>query len=439
MKVYRITAAITAAIMLFCLCGCDAFTVDTDKLINPPELTGAMYPIGKALSDSVQGEYQLKYPQSGEYRSAIVLDDINGDGSPEAFAFYSTADDEMTNMHINAICKSGEEYKSVSEQSIVAGGIERVEFCDLDNDGTREILVGWEVYGSSEKQLCVYSLKDKKLTPILSEKYTGFLCCDLTGSGGNELFIHLLDTANLVNSAALYAFVDGVSYMKGSCMLDSAVKTAQAPAISKLTTGQNAVFIDEIKGAGAVTEVIFYDGNDLKNPLLDRENSAENTRTLRASAILCRDIDSDLSLEIPVATNLPNATASDELLFYTNWCGFDGENLLIEQITIVNSIDGYYMVIPEKLAGALAVTKDTANHRRVFYGYDKEEGTVTERLASVTVIAAEKWDSPDYDRLAMFELGRRGDVVFAGAVNSSAKEPISEQQLTEMFKLTQQG
>ncbi|MBR4909702.1 MAG: hypothetical protein IKZ47_00060, partial [Clostridia bacterium] len=394
MKTGRALALFICAVMAFCLCGCDTFTVDTEKLISPPELTGSMYPIGKALSESVRGEYQLKYPQFGEYRSAIILKDIDGDKTPEAFAFYSTAGDEMTNMHINAIRQNGDEYKSVSEQTVVAGGVERVEFCDLDGDGISEIIVGWEVYGVSEKQLCVYSLNRDNMAVMLSEKYTGFLNCDLTGNGREELFVNVLDTANFSNTAELYGFSGGAAQKLGSCALDPAVKTALTPTLSKLTTGQDAVFIDEIKGAGAVTEVVYFAGGELKNPLYEEENN-EGSRTLRAAAILSSDIDSDLALEIPVAKELPNAAGTDEQLFYTDWCGFDGVNLIVKRITIVNSIDGYYLEIPQNLVGKIAVLKDIDNHRRVIYGYDAETGEISERLATVAVIYAGDWDSDD--------------------------------------------
>ena len=183
MKTGRIIAAVVALILCFSLTGCSMFSAQTERLMTPPELTGDMYPISRAISRSIKGEYQLKYPSAGERRSAIILEDIDDDGVFEAFAFYSTQDDEMTNMHINAVRKGKNGYKSVAEQSVVAGNVERVDFCDLDGDGIEEILVGWEVYGSSEKKLCVYSLAEKSLTQWLSEKYTGFICCDLTESG----------------------------------------------------------------------------------------------------------------------------------------------------------------------------------------------------------------------------------------------------------------
>ncbi|MBR4911079.1 MAG: hypothetical protein IKZ47_07175, partial [Clostridia bacterium] len=89
------------------------------------------------------------------------------------------------------------------------------------------------------------------------------------------------------------------------------------------------------------------------------------------------------------------------------------------------------------LVGKIAVLKDIDNHRRVIYGYDAETGEISERLATVAVIYAGDWDSDDYDRSGMFELARRGDAVFAGAVNPAAAGALTEEALAEMFKLTQ--
>ena len=432
MKKVRTAALVFAVCLCLTLSGCDLFTVETEMLMSPPELSGNMQPISKALSDSVKGEYQLKYPSSGEKRSAIVLEDVDGDGTAEAFAFYSTSNDEMTNMHINAICAKDDGYISVGEQSIVAGGVERVDFYDIDGDGAKEIIVGWEVYGLSEKQLCVYDLTGDTLAQRLSEKYTAYLCCDLSGNGKYELLIQMLNTSDALNTADLYRFTKTGQRKIGSCLLDGAAKTVSDPVFSTLSNGKPAVYIDEIKGAGAVTEVIYFANEQLKNPLTV---SAENTATLRAAAIQCRDIDGDGTLEIPAASPLPNAAGTDEALYYTNWCAFDGIDLTAKVTTVVNTVDGYYLTVPEKLVGKIAVLKDIDNHRRVFYNYDAETGTVGMRIATLAVFSASDWDSDESVRAGMFELARSGKNVFAGAVNMISGVGIGEEQLREMFNL----
>ena len=74
------------------LCGCDFITADTAELLTPPALSGNMKPIADAINKTVPEGYTLKYPSRGNYRSAIVREDIDSDGVLEAFAFYSVAD-----------------------------------------------------------------------------------------------------------------------------------------------------------------------------------------------------------------------------------------------------------------------------------------------------------------------------------------------------------
>ena len=214
-----------------CLCcGC-AYVNNPDQLLAPPELTGEMYPIAQALKESAGSGYKLEYPTAGVHRSAVVLEDINADAVFEAFAFYSTNDDEMINMHINAICQRDGKWVSVANQTIVATGVETVEFCDLDGDGTEEILVGWEVNGNSEKQLSVFAFAGDSLVQKMLQPYTGFLCCDLDGNGVNEIFVHLLNTAERTNKATIYSYNgDGMAQTAG-CGLDQNVKTAAAPTM----------------------------------------------------------------------------------------------------------------------------------------------------------------------------------------------------------------
>ena len=162
MNMKRSIVILLAICICVAFCGCD-FSRNTDDMVSPPELTGDMSPIADALYAVAGANCDLKYPTEGTHRSAIVLEDINGDGIFEAFAFYSTSGDEMTTMHINVICQSEGKWVSVSDQTIVATGVEMVDFCDLNGDGIEEILVGWDVNGASEKQLSVFTFFEMHL------------------------------------------------------------------------------------------------------------------------------------------------------------------------------------------------------------------------------------------------------------------------------------
>ena len=204
MKLKNAAVVILSLFLCVSLCGCKMFTADTAELLSPPELTGDIAPIASAISASAGGEYTLKYPSVGNYRSAVVQNDVDGDGIMEAFAFYSMTEDESTVMYVNVICSENGKWKSVAKQKIVAGGVDRVDFCDLDGDGISEILIGWEIYGTSEMQMAVYSFKNDELNRRMLQQYTHFLCGDIDEDGNNEITVIMINSGDTPNTATVY-------------------------------------------------------------------------------------------------------------------------------------------------------------------------------------------------------------------------------------------
>lgn len=375
------------------LCGCNMFVFDTDNILSPPELSGELKPIQQALVESIKGEYTLKYPTYGEIKSAVVTEDLDGDGIKEAFAFYSTSDSEETMMHLNVIVKDKKKYKSVDDNSKSASGIERIDFYDLNGDGKKEIIVGWEIYAESEKQLAVYQFEKNALTQIMSQKYTNYLCIDFDDNGKNEILVQDLDTKESTNKASLYSITEnGLTQISG-CLLDGKVKSAGRFKLSSLSNGQKAVYIDEIKGIGAVTEVLFMSKGELKNPLLDVENTMENVKTIRSATIPSADVNNDGIIEIPMASDIPNADFnSDEKLYYTNWCSFSGDVLTVKQVSVVNTADGYSINLPKRFIGNIAASKNVDKRTRTVYLYDSELQIIGQR-----VVTFKAYDKTEYE------------------------------------------
>ena len=104
----KIIALVLAAVLALFFAGCSPMETNVENLIVPPKLEGEMRPVQEALEASVGRDITLRYPVSGEYHSAIVMKDLNGDGTDEAVAFYSTTADSTVMMHINVIAKGQE-------------------------------------------------------------------------------------------------------------------------------------------------------------------------------------------------------------------------------------------------------------------------------------------------------------------------------------------
>lgn len=419
----RILCVLACFSLAFILGGCDIFSADTAELLSPPALTGDLLPIDTAIKESVKSSYTLEYPSRGNYRSAIIQHDMNSDGVLEAFAFYSTQDKDTSKMNINAIANKGDKWVSVATQSISAGGVDRIEFSDLDADGIDEILVGWEIYGTSERKLAIYSLGENTLTQRLLEQYTHFTYCDLDEDGRREIFIARSSPAESRNTAHLYALTSvGVSTIS-SCELDSTAKTLNHPVVSTLSTGKPAIYIDEIKGVGAVTEVLFLEKGQLQNPLMNPE-TRETSATLRTATLESRDINSDGIIEIPIRHEVATVTRSNEAekQYLTDWCSFTGETLTSKLTAYMNLNDKYYYAIPERWIGQVAILNDPENSLIEIYGFDNENSVSTDRLLYIKAVDKAKWDKGDYKGEDVVEIVNNGETTLVCYISEIAKQ-----------------
>ncbi len=436
-KILRRAAAVLTVFLCLFLAGCQIVS-EPEKLLSPPSLSGDMRPISEALRKGVKGNYTLVYPSSGDMRSPIVLRDIDSDGTLEAFAFYSTVNGGETVLHIKLIRKTDGKWKAAAECTVPAGGVEKIEFCDLDADGNTEILVGWEIYGSSEKKVGVYSVRENTMTERVLQQYTAFLCCDIDLNGKYELFLQYLDAAAATNTASLYSFTENGINKTAGCAMDGTVKSVGEPVYSTLSSGAHAIFIDEEKGGGMITEVLFLENGELKNPLLDPLKK-ENTSTLRSTGISAADINGDGIIELPVATEAPAADSAGDRIYYTNWCDFDGEILTVKQISLTNTADGYRLDIPARLVNNIAVLKDIENHSRTFFAYDKETATVGKKLFTVTAYTADGFKKAHEKNPQIQKITSEENAVFAAEIFSYEVKNgirIEFDDLKEMFKTT---
>lgn len=395
-KFKRIITVALVMCLLTALCGCDVFSTP-DELLKPPRPGGELSDIRQALDSLVSESYTLKYPTAGEYRSAIVRYDILGDGRQEAVAFYSTEKDNISSMHITVLTESGKNFQAVKDASVLAAGIERVEFQDLDGDGKSEIIVGWSIYGNVDKQVSVYSFDGKALTPRLNEKYTKFLCCNLNTDQKNELFVVNLKNTEKAASAHLYELKENGINKISSCETDALVTEYVSINEGKLLNGKPAIFLDGKKGPGMSTEILFLSDNKLINPLYNKETG--NNQTDRALNVAIMDSDENGTLDIPMTEVLSGyeEAPDQDKIYTTKWCGFDGEKLVVTLSAVMNYTDGYFFEIPKELEGKITIARNLETRTRVFYLYDAKQKKRGAALFRIMAVSENRWISEKED------------------------------------------
>lgn len=378
-KVIGILCLLLSAAMLFC--GCSGVGGDTDSLLSPPRPAGELYNIQQTLQNSVNESYTLKYPVSGDYRSAIIQKDLDNDGVEEAIAFYSTTKENVVTMHILLIVKETGKWVSRGDIKCVATGVESVTFGDISGDGNLEIIVGWTVYGTLEKNLCVYTVQNGALIQRISESYNNFLCDDLQGNGKSEIFLVNLNTAEQTAVAKLITLTNTGIGLLGSVSLDPNVSGYSTPVVSKLPNGNTAVYIDAIKGSGVITEVLELKNGGMVNAV--PSETGENAITFRASNTSARDIDSDGICEIPIPVLVTQAQDANDNVYRTEWCVLKDGKLQTKLSAFMNETDGYFVIIPEKWKGKVTVTRDTGSRIRTIMRIDEETGNSAQMLVKI--------------------------------------------------------
>ena len=137
-----IAALLAAALSLLCS-SCSGFNLRAEDLMRPPKLTEEQTAIENALkSSAISGNITYKYPQSGDYRSAFVFHDIDGDGQEEALVFYA-APDLSDYARVSLLDNLNGSWVAVQEMPGSEQDVEFISFGSITRPGRQDIVIGW--------------------------------------------------------------------------------------------------------------------------------------------------------------------------------------------------------------------------------------------------------------------------------------------------------
>ena len=434
MKTRGFAAFLAAVLLLLSLTACNPLDSAIDDLITPPQQSGNGYPIQQALKTAAGGDITLKYPVTGEYRSAFSFVDIDADGFDEAIATYSSTVDGTVSMHLNVIDYENEKWVSKSDAKIVGNGVEKLVFRDLDGDSRPEIIVGWMIYGTVNKQVGVYSYTDKGLAQRILENYTDFLCDTIEKeSNAKELIVLNLDTTAKTSVIKVLTLgKDGVTE-RGSALLDGGVTSYSAPVISTLKGGQPAIYIDAVKGAGSLTEIVWFDGGTLKSTY--DSTLGETAVTYRPTVVNSGDINGDKIPDVPIMNLLlSTADKSDaDKVYVTAWSNFDGKKLASVKNTLMNYTDGYYLTVKKEWQSSLYLARKLDTGLRTFYSYDEKLGVAGSEVFRIITVAEDDISSGKFDDTGYETLGSSSGRLYLTKIVPENELGVTFDELKENF------
>lgn len=395
----KFTAVVLATIFATTLHGCSFAGISDNDLLQPPKATGVKAEIQNILETTTKGDYKLKYPQSGDYRSAIIMYDIGGGEGEEAIAFYKTGKDN-TSFNIIFMRDVGGKWEAIRSFTNANSEVNKVCFGDVDNDGSDEVIVGWSSYLTESNQITLYNYNNGVVNESfvnVDTTYTDMLLMDITNDQIDDLVVltSFIDEklAKTNTSARLYS----------SCVDGKFSKVSEVPVTSKIISYSQilqgniskdvkGLFIDGYTASQneQLTEVLYYSDKtkSLMAPLYisDEDNKHVNI-TLRKTSTLCKDIDNDGIIEIPspytpIINGYQNTSCPINRWYKIN----PADNSYIEtEQTVASYSDGYYFILPEEWYEEIAVANDNTTRTTTFYQISESKGNLeipTENLAN---------------------------------------------------------
>ncbi len=395
-------------LFIFSSCSAGSLILPADSLLSPPLYYEEYEDLVDSFNKNIDGETTLSSPKKGNYRSAIIVEDIDSDGYQEAIIFYKkNSDVSVARMHYFDLI--GERWVSFGDFNGYGAGIDNVELVDMDLDGKKEIVVVWNTSGSASGNiLSVYRLDTvtKKFKEILNESCFVSNVIDIDSNGNKDVFlIGQNNSQNGSQKVAKAMRISGDSFVLfGETKLDSNISSYSSLKAEKSSKdAPMKLYVDAVKGERQmITEVIYWNSEKsvLCAPLLDSE-TLTNSSTLRYDPIGCSDINNDGVIDIPVQVNVfgktDNSFSSDsEKVYLTEWKNLVSSGLETVAYSLVNYHDGYMINLDEKDIDSLGIRNYRSQNCWIIFSADNDGMPVNE-LYSVFRIPFQKWNTENYE------------------------------------------
>lgn len=407
----RIAAAALAAACLLSACtGIDSVS----SLMRPPRLTDEQKAIDDALKASVDGSSViLKYPKSGDYRSAFIFRDLDGDNVEEAVAFYAVSEDDYPRVVVLGQ-KDGVWQPPARNLPGADQDVEFIAFANITRRDVQDIVIGWSNPNDTEITLGVYHYRNGALQDALGNGVDGacseYLIDDLDQDGLSDLF--LLSRGNSSNDrSALLRQISfdgyGVSVTSEAQLSDSLTRFAGVTS-GKLYSNsvERGIFVDEVLTGDTLVTEVFTSVNGILSGVVHQEMTGPETlvaeesmgetlytRTRRPDlTAVCADVNDDSVIEIPSSHLMPGYDDSDayegERIYLTEYSQLGKYGTLSRVFSAaINRTSGYRVEFPPEWIGEVTVVEQAESGEWQFFRYHGSLDDLSEELFRIRVVS----------------------------------------------------
>lgn len=446
----RSLALAGAAALCFTLSSCSFMPVGPEDLMRPPKLTPLQAEIDNALKNALgTKDLTLKYPLSGDFRSAYVLHNLDGDPEEEAVVFYqlNTGD---SSIRISVLDQQPDGSWALAYTTIGGGeDVLAVRFAPILNREQDDMILSWSQQGKGSPSVVVYSYENGRLDDVYSGTGDSIYLVDSNEDGYHEMVL-LNKGGTRDPSVQLVRRVGRKLIAKSDIYLNPTLTDFAGATFGRTADGSPAIFIDEVvDNRTYATEVVTIEDRKLVNRMRtnqsvdseEPEDLALYESTMRPSGVVSRDVDGDGIVEIPTQSLLPGYREDQEgeQLYLTTYNVLDDEELSPSVHAVLNDSMGYTFLFPSTWRGNVTVKRvhESGEWRFVVYDGTLENSTI--ELLRIRVSSHQDYQDK-FETESYFTIAKKGIFEYSASIPTKTHPlSITEEEVHTLFHLNQES
>ncbi len=405
-KILRKTAGLTALVcFISALCGCSG-SFSAGDLLASPRLTDEQNEIYNALTASA-GRVDLRYPHTGEYRSAFVIHNIDDEPTDEAIVFYEqnktdTAKEPgaqdgnvVGNLRVSFLDKDENgDWNATYELPAAGTEVESVAFSKLGSD-KEKLLISYSVLGSSDKIMSVIDYENGVATQLGTVGYSSYIMLDNLTESGEYLACFNRDGAKKSANMTVYGCSDG----KTLGMIYPVLSFGNGVTDFERITSANCLLLGKKMPCIAVdylisenyygTTVLYYNGSSFATAETTVRDGADTNYSRHVNGytpkLPSQDIDDDGIIDIPATSPLPGYEnlSFPEQICAIRWYKQNCSKIELTAYTFVDPQRNFMLTFPGRWVGMVTATVNTEDNSVTFWKY---EGDIKENEYALLTI-----------------------------------------------------
>lgn len=345
-----LTAVLTAAVLLS---GCRALSLYGPDILTPPRASGGRAEIQRMIEEDAGSGSTLIYPSSGDYKSGVLLYDLDHNGTEEAIALYA-ANSGLSKLLCAA--SKGDSFSLIGSVELPSSNVNSLRFADVDGDGRDEIMISCDA-GAPLASLSAYAVGDELTRVKIAEGFTDFVTGDFDGDGADDVLLLMPQSENTTAKAILMTYSGGSFSGSSEIEVDPEVYFYESLRFGKLGKDTVGAAADGVLENGdRTTQLLCFDSGakSMLNPLYIFSGYSD---TRRSERVLCRDINDDGVTEYPLCDPMEAEKGADPASICTRivWCDYDYGQMVPSPVKSAVYCEplGCMLMIRDELADAL--------------------------------------------------------------------------------------